>query len=70
MEGIHLYRLIVTVYGSEKQMAMVYYSIGWGEQFVSISISYLCYVMLCLRVATVLQNQMCMIIALLFFVML
>ncbi|XP_038046272.1 adhesion G protein-coupled receptor E3-like isoform X2 [Patiria miniata] len=39
VEGIHLYRLIVTVYGSEKQMAKVYYCIGWVLPMVIVAIS-------------------------------
>ena len=31
VEGIHLYRLIVIVYGNEKNLKWLYYVIGWGK---------------------------------------
>ncbi|XP_033643415.1 adhesion G-protein coupled receptor D1-like [Asterias rubens] len=39
VEGIHLYRLIVTVYGSEKQMAKFYCLLGWGSPLLIVGIS-------------------------------
>ncbi len=30
VEGLHLFRLIVIVYGHEKNMKWLYYAVGWG----------------------------------------
>ena len=32
IEALHLYRLIVVVYGGERNLTWLYYAIGWGEK--------------------------------------
>ncbi|XP_022099168.1 adhesion G-protein coupled receptor D1-like [Acanthaster planci] len=39
VESVHLYRLIVTVYGSERQMAKLYCAIGWGLPILIVGVS-------------------------------